>query len=234
MLNKFRQTLYDWRRKRFGRYIIQNPQPIAAAAPYTYYLPPTEFLEALAVGDIVKLIFESIPISYEYGAERMWVIVTERNGEDLVGTLDNDPFDIPQLNAGDSVTFKTRDIIDIDWNDEALEQRGLKRTRSSYWDRCMVDSVVVRDGVPVQYVYREEPDLTQEGDKHPDSGWRIRGDVSLMTDAQCENESADYIALGAVLNADDSWLHLIDSPVGSQFFKNPETDEFEIDTSELT
>ena len=140
MLNKFRQTLYDWRRKRFGRYIIQNPQPIAAAAPYTYYLPPTEFLEALAVGDIVKLIFESIPISYEYGAERMY----------------------------------------------------------------------------------------------PDSGWRIRGDVSLMTDAQCENESADYIALGAVLNADDSWLHLIDSPVGSQFFKNPETDEFEIDTSELT
>ena len=57
------------------------------------------------------------------------------------------------------------------------------------------DSVVVRDGVPVQYVYREEPDLTQEGDKHPDSGWRIRGDVSLMTDAQCENESADYLSL---------------------------------------
>ena len=233
MLNNLRESLYDWRREKFGRWIIQNPQPTAAAAPYTYYLPPPEFLAALTVGDIVKLIFEGIPISKEYGAERMWVIVTERKGNDFIGTLDNNPYDIPQLKSGESIRFNIKDIIDIDWSDETLKRRGLAmHKRRSYWERCMVDSVVVNNGIPVDFLYREDPDMGQDGDKYPDSGWRIRGDTNLMTPDQIKNESAEYIALGVVLNADDSWLHLIDEPIGSRFVKNPKTSEFEPETED--
>ncbi len=228
-----RQTLSDYWRKRFGRYVIQDPQPTAASAPYTYSLPSKKFLSAIKTGDVVKIIFEGIPISKKYGAERMWVIVTERNGDDLIGKLDNDPFDMPQLNSGDIVKFRSSDIIDIDWNDEALQERGLTRKiKRQYWDRCMVDSVVLTHGTPVGFLYRERPDLGHEDDKHPDSGWRIRGNTDFMTPEQYETESADYVALGVVLNIDDSWLHLIEEPVGSRFFKNAETSEFEIDTLE--
>jgi len=233
MLKSLGGTLFDWRRRKFGRWIIQNPQPTAAASPYTYYLPQPDFLATLTVGDIVKLVFEGIPISKKYGAERMWVIITDRKGDDFVGTLDNNPFDMPQLKSGESIIFNVSDIIDIDWTEEDLQTRGLvKHKKRSYWERCMVDSCVVNNGIPVGYIYREAGDMGQDDDKYPDSGWRIRGDTNLMTPEQIENESAKYIAIGVVLNADDSWLHLIDEPIGSQFSKNPETNEFEADTSD--
>jgi len=233
MLEKIFRRIYDTRRRLFGKYIVQDPQPTAASAPYTYYLPPTDFLAAIAPGDVVKIVFESVPPSKKHEAERMWVIVTERDGDKLLGKLDNDPFDIPQLKSGTPVEFSIEDIIDIDWDDDALLKRGLTRKSSrQYWDRCMVDSVVVNESIPVQYIYREEPDLGGDKDKYPDSGWRIRGNVELMTDEQYENESAEYIAIGKVLNVDDSWIHLIDEPIGARFFKNPDTEEFEITTKD--
>ena len=231
MLSQTRQRLFDaWRRK-FGRYKIQNPQPNAIAAPYTYYIPTEEFLAALIPGDVVKIVFEGTPISKTYGAERMWVILTDRDDDKLKGTLDNEPFDMPQLKAGDCISFNIRDIIDISWSDEDLKDRGLLRNKTrKYWDRCLVDSVILDADIPVEYIYREEPDMGGKDDKYPDSGWRIRGNLDLMTKEQSETESAEYVALGKVLNADDSWLQLIDEPIGSRFFKNPETQKYEIDT----
>lgn len=109
-MGKFRDRLRGW----FGRYEIEDPRAIAAEAPYTFYLPSENELLAVSPGDLVKLIFRSIPDSGEWGAERMWVIVTATDGAWLTGTLDNDPLDMPQLRAGDRVTFAPGHIIDID------------------------------------------------------------------------------------------------------------------------
>jgi hypothetical protein len=62
--------------------------------------------------------------------------------------------------------------------------------------------------------------MTKEDDRFPDSGWRIRGDPRGASVEQLGSREVAYIALGAVLNRDDTWLHLIDEPVGARFEKD--------------
>jgi hypothetical protein len=218
-----RNRLRGW----FGRYRINDPRPTAAAAPYTYYLPSENELLAVAPGDIVKIIFESIPPSEEWGAERMWVIVTAIDGEALIGTLDNDPFDMPQLKHGDVVSLQRGHIIDIDWAKDRAVPPPPMPERRWYWDRCFVDDQILDGRLKVEYLYREEPDPPRDGDKYPDSGWRFRCDTRGLTEQEYENPSFSYIAIGKVLNADDSWLHLIDAPVGSAYLRDWETGAFQ-------
>jgi hypothetical protein len=132
---------------------------------------------------------------------------------------------MPQLREGSLLRFHPFHIIDLLFEgDRDIPPRPARR---EYWDRCLVDNCVLNDGVPVYYVYREEPDMTDEKDKYPDSGWRIRGDYRDLTDEELEARPFQYIAIGKVLNADDSWLHLIDSPIGSAWLRNFETGAYE-------
>jgi len=39
-----------------------------------------------------------------------------------------------------------------------------------------------------------------------------------------------YVALGAVLNQDDSWLHLIDEPVGARYMRDFRRDTYVAET----
>jgi hypothetical protein len=96
----------------------------------------------------------------------------------------------------------------------------------SYWERCLVDACVVEGRSHVDYFYRDEPDMTQEGDKDPDSGWRIRGTDDAIAEDERLGETPMYIALGKVLNQDDRWIHLIDSPVGSAFQWDPSRGDY--------
>jgi hypothetical protein len=218
----FRDKLRGW----FGKYRIEDPRPIAAAAPYTFYLPSENELLSVVPGDLVKITFESIPPSAEWGAERMWVIVTGVDGDVLTGTLDNEPADIPQLKPGDVVRFQRGHIIDIDWADDRAIPPPPAPERRWYWERCFVDDQILDARLKVEYLYREEPGPPAEDDAYPDSGWRFRCDTRGLTDAEYDSPSVSYIAVGKVLNADDSWLHLIDAPVGSAFLRNWETGEF--------
>lgn len=223
-----KEKLYDFRRKLFGSYELEDPRPIAAESPYTYYLPSQARLDAVKVGDLIKLIIRSLPPSRQYNAERMWVEVISREGELWTGSLQNTPFDMPQLQIGNVISFPPSHIIDIDWNNPDETRMIPKQKEKQYWDRCMVDQEILDGIARVGYLYREEPDMTQEDDNDPDSGWRIRADVRDLTDEQYDEPSPAYVALGAVLNKDDSWLHLISSEVGSRFLRNPETEDFEV------
>ncbi|KAA9018242.1 immunity protein Imm33 domain-containing protein [Sphingobium limneticum] len=220
-----KHRLHNLRRRVFGSWSIDDPRPIQADAPYTYFLPSAERIAALLPGDLVKLVIRSHPPGPEWDAERMWAEVKNIAPEGWTGALANTPCDMPQLREGSRLTFQPFHIIDLIYEGDREAPPGLPRRE--YWDRCMVDSCVLDEGVPVYYIYRDEPDMGDEDDKYPDSGWRIRGDYRDLNDEQLHARKHDYIAIGKVLNADDSWLHLIDSPVGSAWLRNFETGGYE-------
>ena len=205
-----------WRRW-FGRYEIEDPRPIVSEAPYTFFLPSENELLALAPGDLTKIMIRSIPESLEWDAERMWVIITVTNGDMLEGTLDNEPCDIPQLKPGAKIRFRRSDVIDLQWADNREVTPPSQPDRRQFWDRCLVDNCVLEGRSRVDYLYRDEPDMTGPDDLYPDSGWRIRGEPDAINDDEANDRSPEYIALGKVLNVDDSWIPLIDASVGSYF-----------------
>lgn len=194
---------------------LNDPRPIAAEAPYTFDMPRPEELASLEPGDGAQAIFCETAGGREYGAERMWVLVERVEDGFVVGRLDNDPLDMPSIKCGDPVRIPLTHVILCTYVKD--KPRPKVPERRSYWDRCFVDACVVEGRSHADYFYREEPDMTQEGDKSPDSGWRIRGTYEAIAEDKQLGEEPMYIALGKVLNADDRWIHLIDSPIGSAF-----------------
>lgn len=192
-------------------------------APYTFLLPHPDYIDALAVGDHAKVGFEYDPPGERYGGERMWVLITGINGYRFVGTLDNEPEE-DIVAYGDTVEFERKHILDVDYA-EGKAEPAVPETRS-YWGKCLVDECVLYDDIPVEYIYREEPEEL-EGDQHADSGWRIRGRQGSATDGEMAEREAAFVGLGAVLNKDDSWLDLIDAPIGSAFMRNFDSNRYE-------
>lgn len=203
-------------------FAVVDPRPMAQNAQYTFFLPHKVEIASVGVGDLVKLMFDYPHQTETWDAERMWVEIKDIDGETLQGSLENIP-DEPTspLKKGDLISFKNSDILAISWTNPASAPQPPECRE--YWDRCLVDDCVLEGEEPVEFIYREEPDMAQEGDKYPDSGWRVRGRMGDATNEEAEARKLQYVAIGAVLNRDDSWLHLIDSPIGSAFMRDFET-----------
>lgn len=209
-----------------GPYEIVDPRPFAASAKYTFFLPSPASLDAIGKGDLVKVTLRAVPPSEKWDAERMWIKVTSEGPDWLEGTLDSQPDDMPGVFQGDLIRFQRTHIIDVIFENANKESVFAGKLEREFWERCWVEQAVLDGDLLVQYLYREEPSPMQEGDRYPDSGWRIRGDVrSVKVEDLAKRESA-YVALGAVLNKDDSWIHLIDEPIGAAYEKDFETGVF--------
>lgn len=206
-------------------YDILDPRPIAANAPYTFFLPSPSEIAAVGKGDQVKLLFNYPHQTGKWAAERMWVTVESCDRDKLQGVLVNQP-DEPTspLKPGDQLAFNRHDILSIEWdNPKAAPSPTHYR---EYWDRCLVDQCVLDGQEPVEYIYREEPDMASNDDKHADSGWRIRGRMGSAADAEIDERKVAYVALGAVLNRDDSWIGWIDAPFGTALMRDFESNTY--------
>lgn len=100
-----------------GYYIICS-KTTAEKNPDTFKIPSKEQIDAIEIGQCVKLIFTFINEEDEKVSERMWVLVKhiiKSNGQTrYVGELSNDPFSKNKyLNLGDTVYFRPQHIIDI-------------------------------------------------------------------------------------------------------------------------
>jgi hypothetical protein len=206
-------------------YVLLDPRPIAAEAPYTFFIPNETERAAISTGDLVQLMFEHVPTGQEWGVERMWVVVNGINAGEITGTLVSNPSEpSASIRGGDQITFTSHLVIGISWANPETAPRST--TRRDYWERCWVDDCVLDGSRPVGFLYREEPDSGQEGDKYPDSGWRIRGRVINESNDEYDGRTAQYVAIGAVLNEDDSWLHLLDAPIGARLIRDFQTNTY--------
>jgi len=203
---------------------LDDPRINQRNAPYTYFLPFAVELQAVRPGDQVKAVFRDVEGGRKYDAERMWVDVRERDEDAIVGILDNEPCDIDKIKLGDRVRIPLSHVISIRWADG--HEPPEVPPRRHYWERCLVDACILQGRSHVDYLYREEPDMTQEGDDEPDSGWRMRGTEEAIDEDERQGEKVRYVALGAVLNRDDRWLALIDQPIGSRFFWEPAVGDY--------
>jgi len=100
-------------------WILVNAEERAKENPANFEMPPKEARMGLKPRTLVKLIFQfkdADSNNKEIEAERMWVEIIENNGDDYLGTLDNDPEVIKRLKSGDKIEFKPENIIAI-WED---------------------------------------------------------------------------------------------------------------------
>lgn len=159
-------------------------------------------------------------------AVHTWVTIKNVDANALIGRLANQPFEkTSSLKVDDAVRFQLHHILTIQWAHP--EAAPPPREYREHWERCLVDESVPNGSEPVEYIYREEPDMQEDGDKYPDSGWRIRGRVGEASNEESSAGKPQYVAIGAVLNRDDSWLSLIDAPIGSCFMRNFSTGIYE-------
>lgn len=196
-------------------YEITDPRPIAASAPYTFFLPSLSDVSAVGTGDLVKATVSTVPPSPKWEAERLWFTVIETTGDAFNARLESDPEDMPQFPKGTVIDIPKAAIIDLIFADDRPRDKRPKE----YWERCVVDSTALKGMRPVEYVYRERPDI-RDGDRYPDSGWRIRASTAGLSARDAEEVTVEYVALGAVLNQDDSWVHLLEAPEGSAFLRD--------------
>ncbi|NOQ75785.1 MAG: DUF2185 domain-containing protein [Crocinitomix sp.] len=210
---------YDLRRITSIGYItdswcLTDSEALSNEFKYTFYKPSRKITDQLAVGNLVKLTFEFLSKNEEHpSAERMWVIITEVNNGKFQGVLDNSPFYIHDLFAGDEIDFEHKHIIDD--NLEIIEDSLVEK----YRDICMVTNRVLEGKELFNYMYREEPIEKDDERDCIDTGWRIFiGDEPQEYLDNTDNVS--MVSIGQILNIDDSIIPILQSKVGSSFERN--------------
>lgn len=193
---------------------LEDADEVAAAHKYTFFKSPRETIALVRPGEDVKLVFLFDSDDPEAPrAERMWVIVDRIDADGrFIGHLDNEPQWIADLKLGDEVAFDARHIINTEHDsDDNLVERYIKR--------CFVTQRILKDGIKVGYLYREEPDNVQ------DSGWRFTANDE--SDDYMDNpKNIAFVSIGLVLSKDDSFIDLLDAPEGASYTRDPLTKAF--------
>ncbi|GGF69588.1 immunity protein Imm33 domain-containing protein [Wenyingzhuangia marina] len=199
---------------KIGSWKLTDSEKLAKENKYTFYKPSKEITKNLEVGNIAKLTFEFESSNSEHpGAERMWVEITEINNNKFKGNLDNHPFYIHELYAGDEITFEHKHIID---HDLELSEPNLV---DKYYDRCFATNKVLYENSPINYIYREEPMEVDKERGYIDTGWRfLSGNES---DEYIEDfENISLVSIGSILSRDDSFIDLLEAEIGTSFERN--------------
>jgi hypothetical protein len=87
---------------------------------------------------------------------------------------------------------------------------------------CYASDRITVDGLPVGYLYREEPE------NEIDSGWRFFSGDESQDYADNPDNFAIY-DVNTICNYDAAVIPLLDSPYGSAFGREPSSDSFTLE-----
>jgi hypothetical protein len=142
---------------------LEDVEKAAALHPETFFIPGTAERESQKVGDSVRLHFllqDAGPD--EPRAERIWVTITQaQGGGSYKGTLQTAPIYLREFKIGDEVVFGPRHIA------RTIIKKGDPRWIDSSELKAFVSNMCLEKGNGVRFLYREEPDRSE------DSGWRM-------------------------------------------------------------
>jgi len=105
-----------WGRHVWHRCKLQSGLERHLAHPVSFEVPDDEDKADIRPGDLVKLMWSVA----RFPGERMWVKVTERKGNRLVGTLENWPMFV-YMDPGEEVSFHIDDIIDCRFDETEID-----------------------------------------------------------------------------------------------------------------
>lgn len=198
--------LFPFRGRNHG-WTLLDPRPRKQDSPYTFFTPTPAQIAAIEPGDTVKMMFESLnprdPV-----VERMWVIFDGRDAEGCFGRLDNVPVALRGLALGDPVRFEDHHVISLgepragDPEGDAFEARMFTRAR--------VAPELIDGTARIGRAERHAP-RGVDGVAQPDGGWHIYAEGLPRRDA----DALEFVAIGVVLNRDDSLLPHLDAPEGT-------------------
>ncbi|WP_280559660.1 immunity protein Imm33 domain-containing protein [Priestia megaterium] len=165
-------------------------------SPYTFYKPSKAVTDKLKAGDLVKLVFFSDSDTAGYKGERMWVKITDRNKENFVGKLDNEPYHLKGLKLGQILHFGTEHICDTEYEDDDAAKMDY------YFNTLVTVSNDVLERNEFNFLLKDKPNEPN------DSGWVI---FSGYEDDEFTSNPNNFqiVALGVALNVDDSILAFI-------------------------
>lgn len=165
-------------------------------SPYTFYKPSKAVTDKLKAGDLVKLVFFSDSDTAGYKGERMWVEITDRNKENFVGKLDNEPYHLKGLKLGQILHFGTEHICDTEYEDDDAAKMDY------YFNTLVTVSNDVLERNEFNFLLKDKPNEPN------DSGWVI---FSGYEDDEFTSNPNNFqiVALGVALNVDDSILAFI-------------------------
>ena len=171
--------------------------------PYTFYKPSDGVLDKLKAGDVVKLVIEQkLPGSNVNSAQRASVEIMELSGEKYTGRLLSRPDCIEGV--GPLVEFEGRNVFDTAY----LDNQSVELER--YAQHCKVANGVLYEHEKIFLLKRAPPD------KDRDSGWTMLGENDFDEFIDDPYETA-LVSIGVVLNIEDTFIHLLDEPIGSEF-----------------
>jgi hypothetical protein len=203
---------------------IISPRDVVEPLPCAFVLHGSTYANAVGENDSVQVVMRwklEKPLDLT-----RWVKVASAGGEWLEGTLEPTPiepewFEAPKLDERTAIRLKRSHVFRVRFADPK-KYAGLEPVRK-FWDRgCFVDECVLK-GSSIRYLYREEPNLPLDEGVLFDSGWRVRSETRRISEKDVRSGTVAYVPLGAVLDKDDSWVDMMDEPVGTAFEKNPET-----------
>ncbi|MQR85093.1 DUF2185 domain-containing protein [Bacillus megaterium] len=171
-------------------------------SPYTFYKPSKAVTDKLKAGDLVKLVFFSDSDTAGYKGERMWVEITDRNKENFVGKLDNEPYHLKGLKLGQILHFGTEHICDTEYEDDEVAKMDY------YFNTLVTVSNDVLERNEFNFLLKDKPNEPN------DSGWVIFSGYEEDEFTSNPKNNFQIVALGVALNVDDSILAFInESPL---------------------